>query len=680
MPHGGEHDPKPLTDVELAAQAEVGTVAEGDRPSFFTARDLNTGQFLLFNRQTGEREVISEAPPGALPAVDPSAPFGTKQEAARVMQQNRLGATHIIQWQPSENGWRIVPVPPAETVMGDVGVQNRIDTNGDGIDDLAVLTDGTLVDITKPGVAPGDVAIAGEPVRLADGTSIVTLNNGQSIRVGAPEGVAEVFIDPQTGKVGLRQPNGTVSFPSALNEQLATLEQVNIGGQVFAFSPQTGGFQAVFPRVESKVVTDAEGREFLRDTQGNLTPLAAEAVPDADSLINSRLLAGDVAGAIALDDFRNRPSSIEAFNAAMQFAQAPGDVAVISAIARGQTLVQPPPVGQVQRIAAQPQFLIDAWERLQRNIFGGAGSPADLMAVVEGFAEETAEARKQREQANADAQAAEDKLARDAEATKEAEGKAKDKVTQDAFADFQSRIDDLTGQVDALLKPTAKLPAAAAPAEKPTVPVELPAGAISINPTEFSRAVPGDEPLPAPALPVTAKSASAPQAGPAGLRAEQRFVDEEDDFFAHGGIFDDNTAIVAEDGPELIIAPVGTRVIPLKGLKKDKKSLDKLKKTFGIQGMQDGGTVGPLLPLGVRRAIAGGLLEPTRRRLSTAAGLPVLSAQAQQNISPDEFDVFARLSREAGISTAEFQRELQSAIPGANRFPGRARFAPRVLR
>ena len=150
------------------------------------------------------------------------------------------------------------------------------------------------------------------------------------------------------------------------------------------------------------------------------------------------------------------------------------------------------------------------------------------------------------------------------------------------------------------------------------------------------------------------------------------------ELLARGGTMKGQTAIVGENGPELIQAAPGTRVIPLS--KVSKKDLIKLRKIMGIQSFQDGGTVAPLLPFGVRRALSGGLLEPTRRRLSTAAGLPVLSAQGQQNISPDEFDVITRLSREAGISDPEFRRELRSAQPGLNVFRRPARYVPRVLR
>ena len=96
--------------------------------------------------------------------------------------------------------------------------------------------------------------------------------------------------------------------------------------------------------------------------------------------------------------------------------------------------------------------------------------------------------------------------------------------------------------------------------------------------------------------------------------------------------------------------------------------------------MQEGGIVGPLLPFGVRRALSGGTIAPTRRRLSRAAGLPVLSSQARQNLLPEELDVFNRLSREAGIPEGAFSQEQRSAFPGANLSRGRARFAPRVLR
>jgi len=148
--------------------------------------------------------------------------------------------------------------------------------------------------------------------------------------------------------------------------------------------------------------------------------------------------------------------------------------------------------------------------------------------------------------------------------------------------------------------------------------------------------------------------------------------------FAKGGTTHGrHTEIVGEEGPELVDLPPGTVVTPISKLSASK--VKKLKE-LGIRGMQEGGIVDPLLPFGVRRALSGVLIEPTRRRLSRAAGLPILSAQARQNLLPEELEVFNRLSREAGIPEGAFQQEQQSAFPGANLARGRARFAPRVLR
>ena len=157
----------------------------------------------------------------------------------------------------------------------------------------------------------------------------------------------------------------------------------------------------------------------------------------------------------------------------------------------------------------------------------------------------------------------------------------------------------------------------------------------------------------------------------------------EDDLFAHGGVFDDSTAIVGEEGPELLIARPGSVVIPLEG-----DDLTRLKKR--VRGMAHGGVFDSLVPhegpidssagiFGVTQALRGGSIEPTRRRLSTAAGIPVLSAQAQQRLLPEELDVLDRLRAEAGIPLGAFQQEQRSALPGAVRTRP-SRFQARVAR
>jgi len=219
---------------------------------------------------------------------------------------------------------------------------------------------------------------------------IVSRLTGASTPIGATPRASDVppdatvELDPVTGQFKVTQPNGQISFLQAPVDFKKPTE-VEIGGQIFAFNPNTGGFQQVQQpdRQFDPGVVDVEGRQFIQGPDGRLTPLGREEVPNLDELINARILSGDADGALALADFRDRPTSLEAFNAAMQFAQSPGDVAAISAISRGQSLVQPPPTGDVQRIAQQPEFLQDAFQRLMGQFRGeGPEGFEDVLARI----------------------------------------------------------------------------------------------------------------------------------------------------------------------------------------------------------------------------------------------------------------------------------------------------------
>ncbi len=163
----------------------------------------------------------------------------------------------------------------------------------------------------------------------------------------------------------------------------------------------------------------------------------------------------------------------------------------------------------------------------------------------------------------------------------------------------------------------------------------------------------------------------------AGLLQSGGFNDEDLDSFAKGGTTHHNhLEIVGEDGPELVDLPNGTRVIPLKSL--SKKQVKALKKK-GTKGFQTGGIVfDDLLPLGIRQLQAGRAITPPRGRLLRAAGLPLPSAQALQNLTPESVEVFFDLGRQAGIPAGAFAQELQAATPAGRRL-SQSRLRPLVF-
>ncbi len=501
---------------------------------------------------------------------------------------------------------------------------------------------------------------------------------------------------------------------------------------------------------QGEVVT-LDGRQFIRQPNGTLQPLGAEQAPSLDQMISKALLAGDIDGAIALSDFRDRPSSMELFQAALDFAQSPGDTAAISAIARGQTLVEPGPPGSVQRIAAQPEFLQNQFQKLMGRFRDGGGTPNDIVSAL---------------------QDASNRMREDQDARVDAEQSLADRDATDA----EKQLQDLLDRLDALENPPKPdLGRVLTQAEVDALPGgkfdtgTLPP--VRPGPDPFNLDEPGrgfedaitalfdfeQDPLPRPGAPVPVLPGPDPfnldEPGPppvADVPATISFSSQgliEDDLFAHGGVFDDNTAIVGEEGPELLIARPGSRVIPL-----DKGAVSKLKKRLGVKGLAHGGeiahagqsvnelifaaaiaatpeedrpfdpfnvfippelrvgetlpqpvpinaaqevasgslgagvTVSPAEPIditedvfGVQQVLRGGSLEPTRRRLSTASGLPVLSAQSRQRLLPSERDVIDELRAQAGITRADFAQEQRSAVPGA-RVSRASRFAARVAR
>jgi len=580
-----------------------------------------------------------------------------------------------------------------------------------GTDDMLVrFPDGTYHPIAKAAPRPGEltsVPVEGTDkmmVTFPDGSAhIVDKAKLSSLQEAAS--VGSVVFNEEVGLIQVTQPNGTIQLVKGTEEEpdIQRPREITLdSGQVVIFNPNTGAYQQVqtpADQFDPGVVVE-NGRAFLQQPDGSLSPLGREEVPNIDELIDTRIFAGDASGALALADFRDRPTSLEAFNAAIQFAQSPGDFAVISAISRGQSLVDPPPSGTVQRIAEQPEFLQDAYQRLINQFRGGTGSPEEFIDVLTRINKELAD----KEAALAASEAAQ-------ETAEEKNRQAKTQATIDKLtAQFDTKFAALENKF-AVAQATAITP----PINPPVVPsattttsaqrglktdvlrTSTPSVSSSVEDTSL-RGLKTDTlaNLGSGFSGTTTSGISNTQSffdrfGSQLTSGQQEaispFLDDDDpeprglktDAFEHGGITrGDNLEIVGEGGePELVDLPPGTKVTPISKLSpKQVKNL----REMGIRGMQEGGITSPLLPFGVRRAISGVAIEPTRRRLSRAAGLPVLSAQGRQNLLPEELEVFNRLAAEAGIPEGAFRQEQESAFPGANLARGRARFAPRVLR
>ena len=737
-------------------------------PGFSVVEDPNTGDKYAFNTKAGriEGEPFFVKQPGVDPttvtfirdeqegpnqvrrfyniggqvmsvAYDPSQPTKLAREDISLVQQwtNKDGTKTQLYSYPGGTFQRVVPAGAPS--LEELAAFRPIDTNGDGVDDFAVFADGQRIALGPPVVDPANAQIASS-IDLGGGRRYVTFNTGQSLLLDPAQGTASVSVEPTTGKVMVTQPDGTVSFPAALNQELASLQSVNIGGQQFAFSPETGAFQQVQQRFESGVVVEG-GREFLRDVQGNLQPLQPEQVASLDELISGRLIAGDAEGALALADFRDRPTSLQAFQAAMDFAQSPGDVAAISAIARGQSLVAPPPAGGVQRIAEQPEFLQDAYARLMNQMKGGTGTPGAFMDVLNRISQEDENRKKELEavqKENEGLKAAQNQadIAKQisdaidaalggitgggtARGGKTGGGAEADfvagllpgtvtftKGTQTVSTRDPAQIAELMAAGFTQGAPTAT-PSGTSDGALRTIPTPTPQpGGMSateqtvagFNLPDFS---PGFNNVSLPKAPAPASTPTSPQVPftreafeSAGGFSETELTNifgQKPKKLARGG-FVRGLGLVGEKGPELVFSPQGSMVMPM-GKTKDMR---KMREAMNVKPLQRGGTVDPLLPgrvgifdeeqallpFGVRQALSGRPIEPTRRRLSTAAGLPILSLQAQRNLLPEELEVFDRLRAEAGIPLGAFQQEVASGIPGFNVARRPARFAPGVVR
>jgi hypothetical protein len=168
---------------------------------------------------------------------------------------------------------------------------------------------------------------------------------------GAEETGAPGQIEIIDGERYIRQPDGRLVGPLPREAGIVQrdgrtfLQQPS--GQLTPFGPSS---------IERIGLTD-----FVRDAAGNLQPLQ---IPNIDDIINRSILDGNFDAALAFDDFRNRPTSQEAFAAALAFAEAPADQFVISTLARGDQPVAQPT--EPTRIGPQPDFLIEAFNELQR--------------------------------------------------------------------------------------------------------------------------------------------------------------------------------------------------------------------------------------------------------------------------------------------------------------------------
>jgi len=138
----------------------------------------------------------------------------------------------------------------------------------------------------------------------------------------------------------------------------------------------TGQLSAVEQRVDPGYIIDPKTMQpYFQQPDGSLQ---AAPTPSVDDQISMHLVEGNMDAAVSKANFRDRPSSLEYFNAAMDWARTPADIFTISAIVRGVFEPTPGPMGELRRVGAPPAWATQAWVGLQNSM----GIPAESITAT----------------------------------------------------------------------------------------------------------------------------------------------------------------------------------------------------------------------------------------------------------------------------------------------------------
>ena len=172
------------------------------------------------------------------------------------------------------------------------------------------------------------------------------------------------YYDATTDRYFARQPNGTIQalprdyVPGVVEDQ----------GREFLVQP-TGARSELKRQYDPGFITDPDtGERLIQQPTGAVSqPRAA----NMQEIITQALIDGDWDKALAFDDFSKRPTAMEAFQAALNFARSPADQQPISSLARGDVTVEPPDPGQIRRVGPQPDFLVEEYNTFQQRLRAG---------------------------------------------------------------------------------------------------------------------------------------------------------------------------------------------------------------------------------------------------------------------------------------------------------------------
>ena len=288
--------------------------------------------------------------PAIKPAGAPEADIGTTATAETTFINLGEGQGELLLYKTG-NQVGSIRIPPEPGVT----IQNTFRTPGGGV--RAVFSDGS-----EQVYGEADFTLGTPTQRVGP--------NGQmdwyiETAPGQYSQIPETF-KPDVVRIGDRE------FVQNTKGDLAPLPRefdpglTQIGGRTIMQQPK-GEISELDRLFEPGIIT-RDGVQLIQQPKGEVSQTRAANI---NEIIAQALIDGNFDKALAFQDFANRPSAKEAFDAALSFARSPADQQLVSSIARGETPVAPPPPGVVQRIGPQPDFLVQAYNEFQQRLRGG---------------------------------------------------------------------------------------------------------------------------------------------------------------------------------------------------------------------------------------------------------------------------------------------------------------------
>ena len=224
-------------------------------------------------------------------------------------------------------------------------------------------------------------------------------------------------------------------------------QAVDIGGQKYFQQPGPDGQFERIPEPKATAAAPAiethGGIQFINQ-DGKLVPIDNMMKKMKENFV----VTGDFEGAAAVHAWETRPSNQEYFDRMLQYVNAPADQLLISAIARGQGLVAPPPAETIQRIGPQPEYLTEAFNMLRDQMqMGQPGEGETAQSIMEQrFQEREDQAAKREDEAK---QIANETARFQLESSRvQAEREDEAKQIANETARFQLESSRVTGEMD----------------------------------------------------------------------------------------------------------------------------------------------------------------------------------------------------------------------------------------